>query len=53
MCGFLCRVILKFDLRVHDLHPTAKFPCRHCKKHANRGIAVFGHAQSGASEAVS
>ena len=46
MCGFLCRFILKFDLRIHDFHPTAKFPRRHFKEHADGGIAVFCHAQS-------
>ena len=52
MCGFLCHVILKFDLRIHDFHPTAKLPCRHFKEHADGGIAVFCHAQGGAPEAV-
>lgn len=52
MCGFLCRFILKFDLRIHDFHPTAKFPRRHFKKYADRGIAVFCHAQSRAPKVI-
>ena len=52
MCGFLCRFILKLDLCVHDFHPTAKLPCRHFKKYADRGIAVFCHAQSRAPKVI-
>ena len=52
MCGFLGCRILKFDLCVHDFHPTAKLPCRHFKKHAEGGIAVFCHAQSGAPKVI-